>query len=90
MWHVSFTEHALKQLGDIDSGQRRIIEKWIENHLEGCADPRATGRALTGTLRGYWRYRVGKYRIICKLRNSELVILVIEVGLRSTIYKIAE
>ena len=87
MWHVSLTEHALRQLGEIDPGQRKIIERWILKHLEGCADPKATGKALVGSLRGYWRYRVGKYRLICELLDEELMILAIEVGLRSSIYK---
>ncbi|MDK7090357.1 type II toxin-antitoxin system RelE/ParE family toxin, partial [Escherichia coli] len=48
--------------------------------------PRKRGKALTGQLSGLWRYRIGNYRAICMIENNELVILVIDVDHRSTIY----
>ncbi|MCY4548278.1 MAG: type II toxin-antitoxin system RelE/ParE family toxin [Defluviicoccus sp.] len=36
---------------------------------------------------GYRRYRVGDYRILCELRDDELLVLVIEVGHRRSIYR---
>jgi mRNA interferase RelE/StbE len=45
------------------------------------------GKPLTGSLKGYWRYRVGDYRIICELRDEELLILVIEIAHRREVYK---
>ncbi|MBQ6773888.1 MAG: type II toxin-antitoxin system RelE/ParE family toxin [Synergistaceae bacterium] len=34
-----------------------------------------------------WRYRVGDYRVICEIRDKVLVILVLEIGHRSSVYK---
>lgn len=52
------------------------------------SDPRSTGRALTGPLRGaYWRYRVGDYRIICDIQDEVSCVLVIEIGHRKGIYR---
>ncbi|MDV0824807.1 type II toxin-antitoxin system RelE family toxin [Klebsiella quasipneumoniae] len=49
-------------------------------------DPRDAGKALTGNLRTYWRYRVGDYRVICEIRDAELVIVAVEIGHRSEVY----
>jgi mRNA interferase RelE/StbE len=36
---------------------------------------------------GYWRIRVGDYRIIYTIDNGVLLVLVIRIGLRKDIYK---
>lgn len=43
--------------------------------------------ALVSNLSGLWRYRVRDYRIICKLEQDRLVVLVVAVGHRSKVYK---
>jgi len=34
-----------------------------------------------------WRYRVGDYRVICEIRDDHLVVLVVRINHRSSIYK---
>jgi mRNA interferase RelE/StbE len=52
------------------------------------ADPRSSGKALTGPLLGaYWRYRVGDYRILCDIQDGALCVLVIDVGHRKDVYR---
>ena len=41
---------------------------------------------MTGNLAGLWRYRVGNWRIICKILDDELVITVIRVAHRRDVY----
>jgi mRNA interferase RelE/StbE len=36
---------------------------------------------------GYWRYRVGDYRIICDIQDDELLIVVVKVGNRRAVYR---
>jgi hypothetical protein len=47
---------------------------------------RARGKALTGDLAGYWRYRIGDYRVLVEIRDETLVIVAITLGHRSGIY----
>lgn len=54
--------------------------------LGSLEDPRSRGKALTGPLRGLWRYRVGDYRIVCELIDSRLIILVSDIDHRSSVY----
>lgn len=62
------------------------IFNWIGKNLEGCCDPRRTGKALTGQFKGSWRYRVGNYRILAEIQDDRLIILLIDIGHRGMIY----
>jgi mRNA interferase RelE/StbE len=64
-----------------------MIKAWIEKHLVNCEDPRIHGKGLTANHSGQWRYRIGDYRIICQINDTELVILALSVGHRNEIYK---
>jgi mRNA interferase RelE/StbE len=66
---------------------RRIVD-FMDDRIAAQADPRSTGRALTGPLLGaYWRYRVGDFRIICDIQDGALCVLVIEIGNRKGNYR---
>ena len=86
MYSVKYSEGVLKQLKKMDINVAAMIYKWIESNLVGCDDPRASGKTLTGDLRGYWRYRIGAYRLIAKIQDNELLIEAINVGHRKNIY----
>lgn len=49
-------------------------------------DPRHLGKPLSGNLREFWRYRVGDYRLICKIQDDHLLILVVRIAHRSQVY----
>ena len=49
-------------------------------------DPRVRGRGLTADLSGYWRYRIGDYRVIVEIRDDALVIVAVALGHRSRAY----
>lgn len=86
MWRVTLTPLAYKQLGKLDHKTHRDITHYLKR-LETANDPTHFGHALVGTLSGYWRYRVGKYRIICELQKNVLIVEVIEIGKRDKIYR---
>ena len=85
-WRVEMSKRAVKQLGKIGKPASSIIVAWLKKNVDGCENPRAHGKALVGDRAGFWRYRVGDYRVICELRDSELVVLAVEVGHRREIY----
>ncbi|WP_353956540.1 type II toxin-antitoxin system mRNA interferase toxin, RelE/StbE family, partial [uncultured Varibaculum sp.] len=53
---------------------------WVEKNLVNTAEPRKYGKALKGKFSGYWRYRVGNYRLITEIRDRELIIVLVERG----------
>ena len=83
---VILTDKAKKQLKKLDSSISKRILDYLEQ-LELIDDPRSRGKALTSNLSGLWRYRVGDYRILCRIHEDKLVITVIEIAHRSTIYQ---
>lgn len=65
---------------------RRIVD-YIDTRIAVLDNPQSTGKALTGPLGGFWRYRVGNCRVICDIQDGELRVLVVQVGIRSEIYR---
>ncbi|WP_269707337.1 type II toxin-antitoxin system RelE family toxin [Klebsiella pneumoniae] len=46
----------------------------------------ASQEAAQGELGEFWRYRVGDYRVLCEIRDDELVILAATIGHRREVY----
>ncbi len=86
-WRVSFTATALKQLKKMDRRDAETIARFLADRIAGPEDARRLGHALTGNLEGSWRYRVGDYRVLCRLRDSELLVVVVAIGHRREIYR---
>ena len=84
---VEYTPKALKTLEKMDIFTQRMILDWIEKKLIGSENPRVFGKPLTENLQGLWRYRIGDYRIIAKIQDNRLVILLINIGHRKEIYR---
>ena len=85
-YQVEYLPQVVKTLEKMDKYTKRILLEWIEKHLVGCADPRIHGKPLTANRAGQWRYRVGDYRMIAKIDDGRLIILVIAIGHRREIY----
>lgn len=49
-------------------------------------NPRTLGKALKGNLSDYWSYRSGDYRIVCKIEDDELIVVVVHVAQRKEVY----
>ena len=62
-------------LPKIDNASRTRIKKVIEERL--AVRPEVFGRPLRRTLKGYWKLRVGDYRIIYKVINQTIRIYAI-------------
>lgn len=78
-----------KQFSKLDKAIKRQIIDWLATNIDGCNNPRQTGKALKGSLKSYWRYRIAKdYRVICDIQDDQLVVLALKVGHRSKIYKL--
>lgn len=87
MWRLVFSKKADKQLSKLDAGVRRVIVSWLLKHIDGCDDPRVYGKGLTANRAGEWRYRIGDYRVLCEIRDDELIVLTIAVGHRRDVYR---
>lgn len=82
---IIFSRQAEKQITKLDKPIQKRIVKYLDE-VSKLDSPRTRGKALVGDLIGLWRYRVGDYRILCKIKDSELVIFVVDVGHRKEVY----
>ncbi|MBO5527994.1 MAG: type II toxin-antitoxin system RelE/ParE family toxin [Bacilli bacterium] len=81
-----YSKEALKDLKKLDNSVSRVIYAWLKKNIDGCSDPRIHGKGLTSNRSGQWRYRVGNYRIICKIEDDKVIVLVLTIGHRGTVY----
>ena len=86
-YKVETTVRFDREFKKLDRYTQRMIKAWIDKNLVGCSDPRQHGKGLTANRSGHWRYRIGDYRLICEIRDSELVILALTVGPRREVYE---
>ena len=85
-YKIKFTAEADKDLTRLDKQQANRILNYLAQ-IESLDNPQARGIALTGSLGGLWRYRVGNYRVVCHIQAHVLVVLVVRIGHRHDIYK---
>ena len=80
-----YSDKALKQLKKLNKiANARIVDYMDE--IAVLKNPRERGKALVGNFAGFWRYRVGDYRILCRIQDDVLEILVVEIGHRKNVY----
>jgi mRNA interferase RelE/StbE len=59
-------------LPKIDAKNRGMIKRAIEDRL--ATQPEAYGKPLQRTLKGYWKLRVGDYRVVFKVSSDSIFI----------------
>ena len=88
MWRIKI--HSLVYEEDFKSlslFQQKIILDAIAKKLS--LDPKAYGKPLREEFAGFWRLRVGDYRVVYQIFEKQIVVYVVKVGIRKDdrIYK---
>lgn len=87
-WSIELLPAAARELGKLDPPAARRILSFLADRLAPAKDPRSLGAALKGSRLGeFWKYRVRDYRIIAKIEDRILRILVIRVADRKESYR---
>lgn len=87
VWTVEFDDRARRELRRLDPKVQKDIFRYLRERIAGSPDPRQFGKPLRMNLAGLWRYRVGDYRLICRIEDNRLVVLVIKVAHRREVYE---
>ncbi|OGW93864.1 MAG: hypothetical protein A3G36_00070 [Omnitrophica bacterium RIFCSPLOWO2_12_FULL_45_13] len=88
MWNVIVHKLVLTEdFEKIDPSSKRLILKSIHKKL--THDPENYGSSLSAEYKGYWKLRVGSYRVIYKIVKDKILVMVIKAGIRrdDKIYK---
>jgi len=86
-WTVEWDARAIQEAKGLDKQTRRRISSFLRERIAIDENPRRLGKALAADKIGLWRYRVGDYRIVCRIEDDKVVVLVVSVGHRSKVYE---
>jgi mRNA interferase RelE/StbE len=87
-WKVELSVEAERELNRLDAQHAKRILKFLGERVGKLENPRSLGKPLQGSRLGeFWRYRVGDYRLICKIEDGRLLVLVLSIGHRKEIYR---
>ena len=86
-YKVLWNRKALENLKELD----KPLRKRIFDKVRDCVskDPMNIGKPLKGEMSGFWRYRLGDYRIIYTVDLGKQIITVLEAGHRKDIYNVS-
>ena len=83
-WRVELTPEVLKDLKKLDKSVRKQLMEYFKK-LESAEAPLSLGKKLANS--PYHRFRSGDYRLVCRVFEEQLLILVVLAGHRKEVYK---
>lgn len=86
-WLIEFVPAAAKELKKLGKSEAARIIATLETRIAVLDDPRTLGSALTGELGGLWRWRVGDYRVVARIEEERITILVVRVAHGRKVYR---
>ena len=88
VWKIELTDTAQHQLEKLDKAIASRIAKFLRTRLALLENPRSIGEALKGERFGeLWKCRTGHHRLIAKIEDQRLVIVVVMIGHRREVYR---
>ena len=84
MYAVEFVPSAARELAGLDRAMRRRVARRIDQLAE---DPRGAGSLKLRGADDVWRSRIGDYRLLYRIEDDRLVVLVIKIGHRRDVYR---
>jgi mRNA interferase RelE/StbE len=85
-YRIEFAPAAKRQLADLAPDIQRRIRSAIDR-LELDPRPPSVVQLASGPRDPIWRVRVGEYRVLYEIRDTELIVVVIRIGHRREIYR---
>lgn len=86
-WSLIWTESALKDLRKLDKHIAKVIISKTKASLDNIDEPKNVLIPLKYSKKGQYKYRIGNYRVICRMIDGESVVEAITVGHRREVYK---
>ena len=74
-------------MGKLDKSVAKRILRYLETEVIAKGNPRRVGKTLAGEMAGLWRYRIGDYRVLAKIEDQMLLIVVVDIDHRKQVYR---
>ena len=89
-WRIEFLRSAERDLNRLDRPVRERVLSFLHGRLSSMSDPRCIGTALRGPDMGqFWRYRVGDWRVVARIEDDVVRVLVVRIDHRRDVYRSA-
>ena len=85
-YRIMIPDRVNKKILIFDKNTRKLLYDYISKNLKDTDNPRLHGKALTGNLKGLWRYKIIDYRLIVDIQDEQLIIVALDFEHRSKIY----
>jgi len=87
-WQIELDRAAVRDLKKLDRPTAQRILAFLQDRVAALDDPRSIGEALRGSRLGeFWKYRVGDYRVIARIEDAAVRVLVVRIGNRRDVYR---
>jgi mRNA interferase RelE/StbE len=87
-WTVDLDRAAVRDLRKLDRQTVRRILAFLHDRVGTLDDPRSIGEPLKGSRLGeFWKHRVGDYRVIARIEDRAVRVLVVRIGNRRHVYR---
>lgn len=85
---LEYTPNAIKNLRALDKNISERILKKVKKYSEST-DALASAKSLTGKMSGFYRYRVGDYRIVFSADEGGIVTIltILNIAHRKDVYR---
>jgi mRNA interferase RelE/StbE len=87
VWKIEFVPAAAKELKKLGRAEATRIITTLEKRVATLENPRQLGSALSGDLGNLWRWRIGDYRVVARIEDERITILVVRVAHRREVYR---
>lgn len=85
-WKIEFDYKAAKEFKKLDRNSQKTIGDYLKNKVLKTTPPKDLVKPLKYDYVGLWRYRIGKYRIICNIEDETLIVLILRLAIRDEAY----
>jgi len=86
IWTIRYSEQAVRQLREMDQQAKKLVLDYMDE-IAKLENPFSLGHGLIENRKGTWRYGVADLRILCEIRDRELIIHVFSVAYRREVYR---
>ena len=88
IYKIMTNEKFDKSFKNLDKSIQRMVKAWIDKNLINTENPRQHGKGLTANRSGQWRYRNGEYRILAKIEDDKIILILIDIKHKKEVYRI--
>lgn len=86
VWRVEFVRSAQREFNRLPRQDRARILRFIEERIVR-GHPRRVGHPLSGEFAGLWSYRVGDFRMIARIEDRTITVVIVRISNRREVYR---